>query len=252
MQEATPGVDTPSIDVQLASLEDERTHRARLEQAGRLLAEVVHEINNPLAVIQGYAQLLLERSRDPEDRRDLACVLDEARRLGTLVEDMLCFARRGGPEVETVDLRRVVSSTLNLTTHAMRQARVSLVASLPERDLLVRGQHGAYVQVLLNLLTNARQSLEAGRTDGRGIALRLEAAPPGRVRLTVSNNGPPIPGELGERIFEPFFTTRPAGEGSGLGLALCRQILARYGGTITLEPTAGDEGPSFRIEIPQA
>jgi len=249
MQEATPGLD-PSASV--VSLEDERAHRARLEQAGRLLAEVVHEINNPLAVIQGYTQLLLERARDPEDRRDLACVLDEARRLGTLVEDMLSFARRGGPEVETVDLRRVVSSTLNLTTHAMRQARVSLVASLPDRDLLVRGQHGAYVQVLLNLLTNARQSLESGRREGRGIALRLEPAPSSMVRLLVSNNGPPIPADLGERVFEPFFTTRPAGEGSGLGLALCRQILARYGGSIVLEPTIDEEGPTFRIEIPAA
>ncbi|HVQ27451.1 MAG TPA: ATP-binding protein [Planctomycetota bacterium] len=249
MQESTAGLDaSPPV----ASLEDERAHRARLEQAGRLLAEVVHEINNPLAVIQGYTQLLLERARDPEDRRDLACVLDEARRLGTLVEDMLSFARRGGPEIETVDLRRVVSSTLNLTTHAMRQARVSLVASLPDRDLLVRGQHGAYVQVLLNLLTNARQSLEAGRREGRGIALRLEPAAAGLVRLVVSNNGPPIPAELAERVFEPFFTTRPPGEGSGLGLALCRQILARYGGAIVLEPTSADEGTSFRIEIPQA
>jgi len=129
---------------------------------------------------------------------------------------------------------------------------ISLVASLPDRDLLVRGQHGAYVQVLLNLLTNARQSLESGRHEGRGIALRLEPAAAGLVRLVVSNNGPAIPAELAERVFEPFFTTRPQGEGSGLGLALCRQILTRYGGTIVLEPTVADEGPSFRIELPQA
>jgi two-component system NtrC family sensor kinase len=252
MQEATSGLDASPSEVPTGDLSEDRAHRARLEQAGQLLAEVVHEINNPLAVIQGYTQLLLERARDPEDRRDLACVLDEARRLGTLVEDMLSFARRGGPEVETVDLRRVVSSTLNLTTHAMRQARVSVVASLPDRDLLVRGQHGAYVQVLLNLLTNARQSLEVGRREGRGIALRLDRGAPGQLVLVVSNNGPPIPPELSQRIFEPFFTTRPAGVGSGLGLALCRQILARYGGALTLEPTPGEEGPTFRVELPEA
>jgi len=252
MPEATSGIDAMPVEARHGSLDDERAHRARLEQAGRLLAEVVHEINNPLAVIQGYTQLLLERARDPEDRRDLACVLDEARRLGTLVEDMLSFARRGGPEIETVDLRRVVSSTLNLTTHSMRQSRVSLVASLPDEDLLVRGQHGAYVQVLLNLLTNARQSLEAGRAEARGIALRLERGPGGTVRMSVSNNGPPIPDEIRERIFEPFFTTRPPGEGSGLGLALCREILARYGASIALDPAAGPEGPTFRLELPAA
>lgn len=252
MQEATRGLDSSPVELPAVDVEEDRAHRARLMQAGQLLAEVVHEINNPLAVIQGYTQLLLERARDPEDRRDLACVLDEARRLGALVEDMLSFARRGGPEVETVDLRRVVSSTLNLTTHSMRQSRVSVVATMPDRDLLVRGQHGVYVQVLLNLLTNARQSLESGRRDGRGIALRLEPGDSGRVRLIVSNNGPPIPAEIGERIFEPFFTTRPAGEGSGLGLALCRQILTRYGGVIALEPCTDDEGPTFRLEFPGA
>jgi signal transduction histidine kinase len=234
------------------AFDEEGAHRARLMQAGQLLAEVVHEINNPLAVIQGYAQLLLERATDPEDRRDLACMLEEARRLGALVDDMLAFARRGGAACETVDLRRIVTSTLNLTTHAMRQARVAVVAGLPDRDLFVRGQHGAYVQVLLNLLTNARQSLEAGRREGRGIGLHIEPGRPGFVRLVVSNNGPPIPHELSERIFEPFFTTRPPGEGSGLGLALCRQIVERYGGTIGLDPASAVDGPSFFLDLPEA
>jgi signal transduction histidine kinase len=202
-------------------------------------------------VIQGYAQLLLERTQDPEDRRDLGCILDEARRLGTLVEDMLAFTRRSGDEVGHVDLRRAVHAAINLTMHAMRQSRVALVASLPEHDVSVRGQQGAYVQVLLNLLTNARQSLEAHRSDGRGISIRVVRTRPGVTTMLVANNGPPIDRALSERIFEPFFTTRPDSEGSGLGLALCREILARHGATIRLDAPGSEGGACFRVEFPE-
>jgi two-component system NtrC family sensor kinase len=234
----------------VGGVDEETAHRARLMQAGQMLAGVVHEINNPLAVIQGYSQLLLERAQDPEDRRDLGCILDEARRLGTLVEDMLAFTRRSGEEIGRVDLRRVVNAAINLTAHAMRQGRVALIASLPEQDVYVKGQQGAYVQVLLNLLTNARQSLEAGRADGRGVSIRVERARAGGTTMLVTNNGPSIDAALAERIFEPFFTTRSDGAGSGLGLALCREILARHGATIRVDAPHPDGGACFRVEFP--
>ncbi len=239
-----------------AGVEPDAAHRARLMQAGRMLAGVVHEINNPLAVIQGYAQLLHDRAASADDRRDLQCILDESRRLATLVDDMLSFTRRGSDAVENVDLQRVVQASLNLTLHDMRQARVSVVATSPRETALVRGSHGGFVQVLLNLLGNARQSLEEGRRDGRCICVRIEPAPeapgePPRTCLVVANNGPPIPAELAEVVFEPFFTTK--GEGSGLGLALCRDLLARYGATIALDPPEASGMPvSFRLTLPDA
>jgi signal transduction histidine kinase len=234
----------------------EAAHRARLMQAGRMLAGVVHEINNPLAVIQGYAQLLHDRLTCEDDRRDLQCILDEARRLATLVDDMLSFTRRGADVVETVEVQRVVQSSLNLTLHDMRQARVSVVATCPREPVLVRGSHGGYVQVLLNLLGNARHSLEEGRRDGRCIRIRVEPADGGpggarRTCLVVANNGPPIPSDLAEVVFEPFFTTK--GEGSGLGLALCRELLGRWGASIALDPPEAAEMPvSFRLTLPPA
>jgi len=235
------------------SIGAEAAHRARLMQAGRMLASVVHEINNPLAVIQGYAQLLLDRLSAEDERRDVQCILDETRRLALLVEDMLSFTRRGTDAVETVDLQRVVQAALNLTAHDMRQARVSLLANLPREPSLVRGSHGIYVQVLLNLLGNARQSLETRPEGPRGIVVRVEPAPPeaSYIDVVVSNNGPPIAPELAEAIFEPFFTTKADGEGSGLGLALSRELLARYGASLRLDPPAPD-GPavSFRLSFP--
>ncbi len=233
----------------------EAAHRARLVQAGRMLAGVVHEINNPLAVIHGYAQLLHERLASDDDRRDLQCILDETRRLATLVEDMLSFTRRGTDAVEIVDLQRVVQAAVNLTTHEMRQTRITVVARLPAEPCSVRGSHGVYVQVLLNLLANARHSLEGVLGNERGIFVRIEPPAPGArsVDLVVANNGPPIQAELAEAVFEPFFTTKNEGEGSGLGLALCRELLSRYGAALVLDPPRPDAPPvSFRLTLPTA
>jgi len=248
----------------------EAAHEARLLQAGRMLAGIVHEIRNPLAVIQGYAQLLQERvgttaeasAEQSAEAEDLASILEETHRLSALVDDMLSFVRRDGAEaVGSVDVERLVQATLNLTTHAMRQARVSVVANLPEQSCRVRGQQGAYIQVLMNLLDNARESLEEAGTAQRGISIRVL---PGETHceLLVSNNGPPIPPAQARSVFESFFTTKAAGAGTGLGLALCREILGRFGGSITLlEPrsASGDvsEGHedwpvSFRLLLPNA
>ncbi len=238
------------VDGVVEGTDVQATHRERLVQAGELLAGVVHEIKNPLAVIQGYAQLLHDKVTDDEDRSDLQCILEETRRVGGLIDDMLSFTRRGAEAVENVDLGRVVSSAINLTSHSMRQGNISLVASLPEAPVYVRGHHGAYVQVLLNLLSNARQSLEAGRPAGRGIAIRLESEG-ACTAMVVSNNGPAVPDALVESIFDPFVTTKADGEGTGLGLSVSRQILGRYGASIELDRAVRD-GVSFRVGLPNA
>jgi signal transduction histidine kinase len=229
-------------------------HEARLLQAGRMLAGIVHEIRNPLAVIQGYAQLLHERIEDPEPRQDLESILQETHRLSALVGDMLSFVRRDASDaVESVDLARVVQAAVNLTTHAMRQSRVTLVANLPEENCFVSGQTGAYIQVLLNLLENARQSLENSPPSTRGIIIRVERGGQDSWVVRVSNNGPPIAPEHVEAVFESFFTTKREAQGTGLGLSLCREILTRFGGKIGLEEAGStDTGVTFRLDLPNA
>ena len=169
-----PLSESPSDGEQIANapttplLGADAAHDDRLIQAGRLLTGVVHEIKNPLAVIQGYAQLMHDKCEDEADRADLQSIIDETRRVGALVHDMLSFTRRAPEQAEDVDVSRVVQAAINLTRHVMRQSSVSVVASLPDEAVLTRGQYGAYVQVLLNLLENARQSLDTGRSGGRG------------------------------------------------------------------------------------
>ena len=249
MQERLSGPDVPARGRREQDELVARAHRARLMQAGQMLAGIVHEINNPLAVIQGYTQLMQERCTDEVDRRDLERILGETRRLGRLVEDMLAFTRRGSEELETLDLCDVVGSAVTLTTHAMKQAGISVIAALPEGPLFVRGHRGAYVQVLLNLLYNARDSLKRDAHPERGITIRARAAE-GSAEVSVEDNGRAIPTELAESIFDPFFTTKE--NGTGLGLSLCRDILARYEGSIVLDPPNGERGVSFRVVLPSA
>jgi signal transduction histidine kinase len=250
-----PGHEPGTAEVQGGSPvegESDEAHHARLAQAGRLLADVVHEIKNPLAVIQGYAQLLQEKITDEEDRRDLQCIVDETRRVSGLVDDMLAFTRRAPEVAEDVDLGHVISSAVSLSMHGMHSADISVVASVPDGPVVVRGAHGSYVQVLLNLLANARQSLVEGRSQGRGISIRIDESETGPVTLIVANNGPPIPPEIADAIFDPFFTTKSRQEGTGLGLAVCRDILTRYGGSIRLQQDERAGGVTFRLELPRA
>jgi len=228
-------------------------HEARLQQVGRMLAGIVHEIRNPLAVIQGYAQLLHEQVTEPAARQDVAHILHEVQRLASIVDDMLTFVRRDGAErIGSVDLGRVIQAAIALTAHSMRQGRVSVTVVSAGAPALVSGQLGAYIQVVLNLLDNARASLEESTQVERRITLRVDAAP-GRHVVRVANNGPPIRPEHAQRIFESFFTTRGEGRGTGLGLALCREILGRFGGSLELEHAGGASQPvTFRMELPNA
>ena len=244
---ATVGPDGADADVLRAA------HEARLQQVGRMLAGIVHEIRNPLTVIQGCGQLLEASVEDDAALEDVRNLLDATRRLSRLVDDMLGFVRRDGAEsVGSVDLGQVLESTLRLTTHAMRQARVSVVVNAPDTHPPVRGQAAAYTQVFLNLLDNARASLEDVAAADRGVSVRVEPGDTCTV-VRVSNNGPPIAPEHAPRLFESFFTTKGAGRGTGLGLPLCREILARFGGEIALEsPGGAGEAVTFRLELPNA
>ena len=166
---------------------------------------------------------------------------------------MLGFVRRGADEAQAVDLHGVVESALSLMAYELRQARISVVANLGGEAVLARGQHGVLVQVLLNLLANARNAMTEAHTPDPGLSLRIQDGVTGRVQILVANNGPPIDLELAERIFAPFVTTRGDGGGTGLGLALCREILERFDGTISVDPPRpGEQGACFRVDLPRA
>jgi len=216
---------------------------------GSLLAGVAHELNNPLAVVMGQASLLERAAAGSPLAARAAKIAAAAERCGRIVSNFLALARQRPPERREVDLRHVVRDALEMLAYPLHtdsiDVETELAADLPH--LWADGHQ--LRQVFVNLVTNARQAMR-GLASPRLLTITAQPSPDRtRVIVEVGDTGPGIPPEVQERLFEPFFTTRPAGEGSGLGLSLCRGIVESHGGTIVLARCDGN-GACFRIELP--
>lgn len=211
---------------------------------GKLLAGVAHEVRNPLAAIRSTVQLY---QRLPETRREpssLDAVLHGVDRLNALVSRLLFFVRSGHEERRPVDVNAIVRETITLLRAQAESQQVllqtELVADLPR----LKGSLQALQQVVLNLMTNALQAMPNGGTL-LCRTRRLEGPP--RIELSIADTGPGIADEDLPHLFEPFHTTRP--EGTGLGLALCREIVQQHGGRIEWDRQEG-WGAVFRVTLP--
>jgi two-component system sensor histidine kinase AtoS len=204
---------------------------------------VAHEVRTPLAAIRSTVQLwerLPVAARTPES---LAAVVGAVDRLNELVGRLLLFARAGHESPRPIDLNALTAETLELVRAQGDSQGVALESDLAPALPHVPGAAQAVGQVVLNLVANALQAMPGG---GR-LVCRTRAAPGGRVELSVADTGPGVSAEARERIFEPFFTTRP--DGTGLGLALCREVARQHGGDVTLDPASG-AGATFRLTLP--
>jgi|GEM_PF-706623 len=225
------------------AMSDELRKAEHLAALGRLLAGVAHEVRNPLTAIRSTVQLwerLPAESRTPES---LAAVVGSVDRLDELVGRLLLFARAGHEVRKPVDLNSIAAETLELVRARAEEQHVTIEADLTPGLPPVLGATQAIGQVVLNLVTNALQAMPTG---GR-LMCRTRAGLSGRIELLISDTGPGVPVEARDRVFEPFFTTRP--EGTGLGLALCREVARQHGGDVTLEPSPGP-GAIFCLTLP--
>ena len=234
-------------------MEDHLREREKLSSLGLLASGVAHDLNNPLAVIYGHAQLLLRRDPDPAAEDHVRAIMHGVERCRRIVGDLLDFARgRPGTHVP-VDVAALVRATLGLRERELHASGIAVSVDLAEGLPPVTGDGHQLQQVLLNVILNAEQALRgAGRTlrvDARAEAAATSGAEGGGwVEVEIFNDGPPIIPEVLPRIFEPFFTTKPKDEGTGLGLAISRRIVLEHGGEITAEPLA--DGTAFRIRLP--
>jgi signal transduction histidine kinase len=222
----------------------------RFAAAGTLAAGLAHEINNPVAFVLANLNHLQALRKEEDSAAEIEEVLLETQegvaRLRGIVDELLRLARTGERGSEPVDLAKVVSSVLPMVRHeASDLVRIeTALASVPP----VLGDSGLLGQVVLNLLQNAIHALVAA---GRAGCVRVIVEPAGeRVELRVEDDGPGIPDDVAPRIFEPFFTTKTQGQGTGLGLAVTREIVSRHGGTIDVETSR--EGTRFRVKLPAA
>jgi signal transduction histidine kinase len=211
----------------------------RLAALGEMAAKVAHEIRNPLAIIRGSAELWREEAGAGAADR-VSVILDEVGRLDDLVGDFLSLARESPLARSPVDLVALAQEVA--TRFSASQSQGSVVQVTRETAaLVVLGDAARLRQVLVNLLRNAREASPGGNVE---IRLRREG---GDAVLRVRDDGPGVPPEVGERLFEPFFSTKPGG--TGLGLAVSRQIALRHGGSLSLVAAQGP-GAVFELRIP--
>jgi two-component system, NtrC family, sensor histidine kinase HydH len=223
-------------------LREELRKSENLAALGRLLAGVAHEVRNPLAGIRSTVQLwqrLPDRALTPES---IEAVIRAVDRLDETVSRLLHFSRADRSERHSVDMNRLVTESLQLIAAQADSQKVSVQFEPGSDPMTVSGSDNALREVVLNLLTNALQTMPEGGRLRCTIRRNNEA-----IELRVEDSGPGVSAADRPHLFEPFFTTRP--EGTGLGLALCREIVSGHRGTIDVEST-GAGGSVFLVVLP--
>jgi two-component system cell cycle sensor histidine kinase/response regulator CckA len=233
-------------------MQDRLLRSDRLAALGTMAATVAHEINNPLAYLQlNLQQLEIEATSDPDPvraamlRELLANALHGVQRITRIVRDLRGYTRDNVEEVERpVDVVGVTERALKMVDHDLRH-RAQLIRRFPDRPAIVDAIEGRLEQVIVNLLLNALQSLDRNDPSKDRISVEIDIAHH-HVTLAITDTGRGIAEP--ERIFEPYFTTKP-GEGTGLGLSVCKQIVESMRGRIEVE-SAIDTGTRIMIVLP--
>jgi len=223
-----------------------------LAAAGKLCSSIAHEVGTPLNVIAGRTELLLRSlPQDDARRADLDAILAQIDRISKIIRALLDPIRYyTAQQMEPTTLGTVLEGLLPLLRHAARRRGVVLAASVPPDLPRVLADPGRLQQVLINLLMNALEATPAG---GRVelTARRLNHSERPAIAVSVQDTGRGIASDLLPRIFEPFFTTKSAGQGTGLGLAVCQDIVKEHGGEIRVESQVG-VGTTFTVVLPEA
>ena len=256
-------------DNERQELEAQLIQSQKLEAIGTLASGVAHEINNPIMGIMGYAQLIRDRwgERDGELAEYAAEIGKETERVARIVRNLLSFARQEQQAGSPASLRDIVEDSLSLLRAMMRHNQIVLEVDVPADLPVIWCRSQQIQQVIMNLLTNARDALnqrhpgvdanKVVRISAREVVNSVNPVNSEQltvntrrwVRLTVEDHGAGIPEELRGRIFDPFFTTKPRHEGTGLGLSISHGIVKNHGGMLSVESEVG-QWTRFHVDLP--
>ena len=242
---------------------EEVARSEQLASVGFLAAGVAHEINNPLTTIAVCAESLEDMvdetvQRDdalPDDQHNenittlrtyLRMIQDEAFRCKDITEGLLSFSRLGDVERQVCNLAELAHSVVDMISHVGKFKDKRIQLESPE-TILAKVQPQEFKQVLLNVITNALDSIE----EGGWVHVSLQPRD-GWARLTVSDNGCGMTDEVKAHLFDPFFTRRPDGQGTGLGLSITYRIVHEHGGKITADSAGPDKGATVVVTLPLA
>jgi signal transduction histidine kinase len=242
-------------EAQIELARQQHFHREKMAAVGSLAAQLAHEINNPIAAIAGVAQSIGEvRAGRLCSNESSIChpelILEQARRVALITRQIAEFTAPHPPDPQLLDLNGLVRSTCTFIGYDRRFGDIDLKTDLDLQLPAITGVGDHLVQVLMNLLVNAADAVDgvSGRKPTISVSTR---GFPDRAVLAVSDNGHGIAAANQERVFDEFFTTKPVGKGSGLGLALCRNLLETCGGSIHLASEI-DVGTTVTVVLPHA
>jgi signal transduction histidine kinase len=229
----------------LKRLQAQIVQSEKLVSLGQLAAGAAHEINNPLAAILGFSDLLADDPTVPEKARTIASkIRDQARRTKTLVGNLLSFARQVPAERTLLDINTVVNNAVQLRALDLRSGTTRIELQLESVLPGVRGDGNQLMQVFFNIISNALEAMEAATG---GVLTVKTIRDRGNVVVLFSDTGPGLKDP--HRVFDPFYTTKPVGKGTGLGLSICFGIVQEHGGKI-LCYNRQEGGAVFRVELP--
>lgn len=243
-------------------IEEQVRQSQKMEAIGELAGGIAHDLNNVLTVINGHAELLIERTKggSPPVARSATEILNSGRRAALLVRQILAFSRRQMLQPKVLDLNGVIEGVRDMLQSLMSE-RVEITLALDPEAGFIEADPGQLQQVLVDLAVNARDAMPKGgrlvigtsnaTSDGTLAQSRPVLRPGSYVVLSVSDTGTGMTPEVRSRVFEPFFTTKDKSKGTGLGLAMVYGIVKQSGGEIEVQ-SAPDQGTTFRIYLPVA
>jgi two-component system NtrC family sensor kinase len=249
-QDAVNSVVVVMTDITDATLlQAKLAHSEKMATIGRLVSGVAHEVNNPLAAILGFTDLLMENPQVPASaREDLQIILQETQRTKEIVQDLLSFARQRPVQRELVHVNAILRQTIKLRSYDFASHGVEVTEAFAEPLGGAIGDSQQLQQVFLNILNNAYDAVqETGRRGSICIRTQRSGA---SIEVLIGDNGTGI--QDIDRIFDPFFTTKQAGKGTGLGLSICYGIVRAHGGEIQCWNNPSGEGSTFAVRIPVA
>jgi signal transduction histidine kinase len=251
-QEKVRHLENKSIKAELDEQKKINQHQAKLASLGELYAGVAHEVNNPLTIATGNLALCrrafskgnpnIEDINRYFNKQDIAL-----ERITKIVNSLKLHARSDEDVVEEFSLITNISEVFYLLEELYKKEGISLIFDKPNKDFIIVGVPGEFQQVILNLIKNAKDGLK--NTKVKNIVLSINQRPLHQLTVTVVDNGNGIPEEIREKIFDPFFTSKPVGEGTGLGLGICNDIIKKMGGNLYFHSIIG-VSTTFLIDLP--
>jgi signal transduction histidine kinase len=237
-------------------LEAQLRQQQKLEALGTLASGVAHEINNPINGIMNYAQLITDTAEPKSQTAEYAGeITHETERVATIVRNLLLFARQETQSHSPARIQDIVEQTLSLVRAVLQHDQITLTVDVPADIPLLKCRSQQIQQVVMNLLTNARDALNEkypGYHEAKTLAVRAALFEQGGcpwLRLTVADQGRGISPEIQARIFDPFFTTKPRDKGTGLGLSISHGIVKDHHGVLHFETEPGI-GTQFHLDLP--